>query len=112
MNASRKVKYIVLELVGGGELYEMLALGGRLDERFARNLFKQLLEGLNYMHKAGYAHRDLKPKNLLFDSNYNLKIADFGFSSPLEGRTGTGLMETVLGTSSYMAPEIKLGQPY
>ena len=112
VNKTRKVKYIVLELVGGGELYELLALGGRLEEKYARYLFKQLLDGLQYMQKEGYSHRDLKPKNLLFDNDYNLKIADFGFSAPLAGRDGTGLLQTILGTSSYMAPEIKLGQPY
>merc|ERR1712110_1258986 len=111
-NASKHVKYIVLELVGGGELFDLVALGGRLDEKFARFYFKQLLDGLSYLHNAGFVHRDLKPENLMLDSNFNLKIADFGFAAPAKGKTGDGMLETQLGTASYMAPEIHLGKPY
>jgi serine/threonine protein kinase len=48
----------------------------------------------------------MKPENLLFDENFNLKIADFGFATALEGKDGSGYLRTVLGTESYMAPEI------
>ena len=71
-----------------------------------------MIEGLNYLHSAGFVHRDLKPENLMLDSNFNLKIADFGFAAPAKGKTGDGMLETQLGTASYMAPEIHLGKPY
>ena len=53
-------------------------------------------------------HRDLKPENLLLCNNYNLKIADFGFSAPVEGKDENGNLVTKLGTLNYMAPEIHL----
>lgn len=84
----------MLELVGGGELFDLVALGGRLEEKYARYYFKQLMEGLGYCHSSGVAHRDLKPENLMLDNNFNLKIADFGFAAPSQGRDGGGLLET------------------
>jgi serine/threonine protein kinase len=71
-----------------------------------------LIEGLDSVHRKGITHRDLKPENLLYDENFNLKIADFGFAAPLTGRDGHGLLKTHLGTFGYMAPEIYAKRPY
>ena len=54
----------------------------------------------------------MKPENVLYDENFTLKIADFGFAAPIEGRDGSGQLQTKLGTESYMAPEIHMRQPY
>lgn len=64
------------------------------------------------MHNNGYAHRDLKPENLLLDKDFTLKITDLGFAAPVRGRDGSGLLQTQLGTASYMAPEIHMGKAY
>lgn len=48
----------------------------------------------------------------MLDSDFNLKIADFGFAAPVSGRNGAGYNKTVLGTESYMAPEIHDRKPY
>lgn len=61
---------------------------------------------------AGYAHRDIKPENLILDKNFTLKISDMGFAAPIRGRDNSGMLDTQLGTSSYMAPEIHMGKPY
>jgi serine/threonine protein kinase len=63
---------------------------------------------LRHVHARYGIHRDLKPENLLLDQFYNIKIADFGFAAPLDGRDGNGKLSTRLGTMNYMAPEILL----
>jgi serine/threonine protein kinase len=70
------------------------------------------MDGLDHCHSKSIAHRDLKPENLLLDGDFNLKLGDFGFAAPLEGRDGSGFLTTKLGTLNYMAPEIHLKQPY
>ena len=64
------------------------------------------------MHNNQICHRDIKPENLLLSHDYVLKIADFGFSGPLQGHDGVGYLHTHLGTEEYMAPEIHTGAPY
>ena len=103
----------MLELADGGELFDFIALGGQFSEPVARLYSHQLLTALRYMHENGISHRDLKPENLLLNgTTYELKIADFGFAGPIEGRDGSGLLSTKVGTNDYMAPEIHLGMPY
>jgi len=109
---SYKVVAIFMELVPGGELFEYVADSGRFSEETARTYFRIIIETLEYCHEKGIAHRDLKPENLLFDAGFNLKIADFGFATLLSGKDGSGQLHTVLGTESYMAPEIHLRKPY
>ena len=71
-----------------------------------------MIEALDFMHTKGIVHRDLKPENILMDMNCKIKIADFGFNAPIEGRDGSGFLRTKLGTTNYMAPEILLNKPY
>ena len=111
-NSMKAFQYILLELANNGSLFDYVAQAGRFEEKFARHFFKQLMEGIGYIHAAGFAHRDMKLENILLDDNFNLKIADFGFVDLIEGRDGSGMMEGKLGTQGYMAPEINLGEAY
>ena len=52
---------IILEYVGGGELFDYIADTGKFSEKVARTYFHQMMNGLHYMHSKGYAHRDIKP---------------------------------------------------
>lgn len=99
-------RYLILEYVQGGELFDYLVSQGRLSEPEARKYFQQIIFGLDYCHRhliwyvlhdirsrgcSGRkdtadntfkdSHRDLKPENLLLDKDKNIKIADFGMAS-------------------------------
>lgn len=53
----------------------------KFSDPIIRYYFRQLIDGLEYLHGEKYVHRDLKLENLLVDANFNLKIADFGYAS-------------------------------
>ena len=101
-----------MQLASGGEVFDFLSTTGRFPEPISRYYFRQLVEALDHCHSKGFAHRDIKPENLLFDENFNLLLADFGFSTPMAGKDGSGKLKTVLGTDNYMAPEIHSKAPY
>jgi serine/threonine protein kinase len=104
--SSKSKLYIVMDLVRGGELFEMIERRGELDEKLARKYFQQLVDGIDYCHRRGVCHRDLKPENLLVDEKGTLKITDFGVSSMKGGVSGSELLYTACGTPYYCAPEI------
>jgi len=99
-------------LITGGELFDYIANTGAFDEPVCLFYFKQMLQGVHYIHSRGFSHRDLKPENILLDKNFNIKIVDFGFACPLQGRDGSGINHSLIGTPGYMAPEILLKKPY
>jgi len=95
----------VMELVTGGELFDRIVKKGSYSEEDAQTLVRQILQGVAYLHSNGIAHRDLKPENLLLktkDSDFDVKIADFGLSSFVDSQK----MMTACGTPAYVAPEV------
>ena len=65
--------YIVMELMAGGDVFDRLVDMNNYTEADARDLAKELLEVVEYMHKNGIAHRDLKPQNLLLQVSNRCK---------------------------------------
>ena len=72
---------MVIEYVPNGELFFFFLKNGRLQEDEARKFFRQLIEGISYIHSHNICHRDIKPENLLLDKDMNIKISDFGLSA-------------------------------
>jgi serine/threonine protein kinase len=101
--------FIVLEHLGGGELYDYVLQRGFLpaDEVFLS--FHQMLMGVEYMHTMNICHRDLKLENLLLDTMGNIKLADFGMASTMPP---DGMLHTSCGSPHYACPEIVRGEAY
>ena len=105
-STEKEVYFIALEYATKGELIDFIYSTGKFEEKVARYFFRELIEGLNYMHENRICHRDLKCQNILLDSKFNLKIADFGGASYKKKNT------TFIGTQEFMAPEILKGREY
>lgn len=101
-----KVNYISVELLPNCDLFSYLEKTWKFSEETSRYLFQQIIEGLDYLHSQNYAHRDIKPENLIFDSQFNLKLVDFGFATTKESAS------CQVGTFGYMLPEIFNNQKY
>lgn len=75
------IEYLFLEYAAGGELFDRIEPDVGMAQWEAQKYFKELISGVEYLHKHGVAHRDLKPENLLLDEHLNLKISDFGMAT-------------------------------
>ncbi|KAG2418965.1 hypothetical protein HFD88_002068 [Aspergillus terreus] len=110
--------FISMEYLELGDLHHYLQDKAPLPEPDVRDISYQILDGLCLMHGNGFAHRDLKLKNILLKScppnGWRVKIGDFGISKCVEG--GLGVLTTTMGTMGYMAPETlgftERGRPY
>ena len=111
--------YIIIEYINGGSLEELLIKNinqkKRIPEKTLWDLLIQSLSGLLYLHeKKKIIHRDIKPDNLLLDSEGHLKISDFGVSA-IKSDEVEDLLKchgTVAGPIQFMAPEMCFGDAY
>ena len=94
--------FIVMEYVCG-DLLGFIRKRGRLSESISKLIFKQIIEGLRYIHKKKIVHRDIKLDNILIDLTNTVKICDFGVSRKL---SNGDVMYEHCGTPAYIAPEI------
>ena len=93
----------VMELCAGGDLLSYVRKRRKLNENVAKYLFKQIIEGIGYIHSKNIVHRDIKLDNILLDNKGHIKIADFGVGK--YAKPGVTLYDQC-GTPAYIAPEI------
>jgi serine/threonine protein kinase len=102
--------YIAMELVRGKSGAEILREEGVLDVREALSIVGQACRGLEYAHRNGVVHRDVKPGNLLRGEDGVVKLADFGIAKAISEESSITQVGSVLGTAAYLAPEQAAGE--
>jgi serine/threonine protein kinase len=102
--------FIVMEYVDGQSCAEILRDRGTLTPRDAVDILAQACRGLDYAHRNGVIHRDVKPGNLLRNTDGVVKLADFGIAKAAE-QSDITKVGSVLGTAAYLSPEQTRGEP-
>nr|XP_040239201.2 testis-specific serine/threonine-protein kinase 3-like isoform X1 [Anopheles coluzzii] len=104
--------YISMRYAEHGTLLSLIRKQGHLPEVRARRYYRQLLAALEYIHTAGYAHRDIKLENMVLDGNDRLKLIDFGFACRARDAVAPVLSKTFCGSHAYASPELLRFKPY
>jgi serine/threonine-protein kinase len=101
--------YIAMEYVEGRTLKDLILSRGPSPVPIAIDYTRQILQALRFAHRGGLVHRDIKPHNVIVDSEGRVKVADFGIA-----RAGTSQMTeagSIIGTAQYLSPEQARGAP-
>ncbi len=103
--------YIVMEYVAGRTLREVLNDGRKLLPERALEITAEVLDALDYSHRAGIIHRDIKPANVMLTPAGEVKVMDFGIARAIsEGTSTMTQTSAVVGTAQYLSPEQARGE--
>lgn len=101
--------YIVMEHCAGGTLTDLVAAERAFDPGRACGIAAAICSSLDFAHRAGVVHRDVKPDNVLFSDDGTLKVADFGIAKAAYGSGDITTTGSILGTVTYISPEQAAG---
>ncbi|KAL8599941.1 hypothetical protein ACOMHN_050243 [Nucella lapillus] len=111
--------YLVTDYCAGGDLVDYITKRKRLDETEAKRFMRQVVSAVDYLHRLGIIHRDLKIENMLLDENRNIKLIDFGLSNTIKVSTAPEgnahaqeYLVTQCGSPAYAAPELLNHEKY
>ncbi len=109
MGTAGDLEYVAMPYYAGGSLADMLSRRKTVSASSAASIAVQVACALDYAHRHGVVHRDIKPDNILFDEDGNVALTDFGIATArFHGRlTANG---RAMGTPHYMSPEQAMGK--
>lgn len=102
------VTYIAMELVEGESLDELIS-GGELSFECIEDILRQLTSALDYAHRKGVVHRDIKPRNIFVTPDSRVLLMDFGIAKSKQSDADLTATGYVIGTPKYSAPEMLSG---
>jgi len=110
-SSGESLPYIVMEYVNGRTLKEVLAVEGPLPPRRALEIVAEICSALEFSHRHGIIHRDIKPGNVMLTQTGQIKVMDFGIARALAS-SGSTMTQTsaVIGTAQYLSPEQARGE--
>ncbi|MGC4109804.1 MAG: Stk1 family PASTA domain-containing Ser/Thr kinase [Nocardioides sp.] len=104
--------YIVMEYVAGRTLRDILREGRKILPERALEIASGVLSALDYSHRAGIIHRDIKPGNVMLTPAGDVKVMDFGIARAISDASSTMTQTAaVVGTAQYLSPEQARGEP-
>lgn len=106
----RDILYLVIAYVAGGSLGDQIDQGPMALAE-VEQVLRQIASALDYAHRQGVIHRDIKPDNILLDSERHALLADFGIVKTVEGNSKLTATGGLVGTPIYMSPEQGRGDP-
>ena len=101
--------YLVMRYLRDGSLRDKIDLQGQLDVEAAGKVLEQVGSALNFAHRNGVVHRDVKSANIFMDQDGNAYLGDFGIAKE-SGSEGVGGENDIVGTPAYLAPELFRGK--
>lgn len=102
------VAFLAMEFIEGHTLRDVMRTAGAMSEDAMWKIALPVVRGVAAAHRVGLIHRDIKPENVLVSSDGAIKVADFGLARAASNHTGTGM--ALMGTVSYMSPELVTGE--
>ena len=106
-----RLPYLVMEYVQGKTLRDILKMNGALNQRDAEQVMIGVLNALEYSHRMGIIHRDIKPGNIMISEQGMVKVMDFGIARALDDSATTMTQsQGVVGTAQYLSPEQARGE--
>lgn len=106
-----RLPYLVMEYIKGKTLRDILKMNGALSQRDAEQVMLGVLNALEYSHRMGIIHRDIKPGNIMISKQGLVKVMDFGIARALDDSATTMTQsQGVVGTAQYLSPEQARGE--